>query len=362
MGLIDDKGKLFGKVNVIDLSVVLVILLLLVVGLKFFVFQEEKTALVEILMEKQPLRVAQSILPGDVEMDGDKVIAEVLSVDASPSSYRDDRAAQFEYDVFILVRLTVKEKGDGLFFKGTPVKTAKDIELQTNKTNINGRILSLGNTSSTQSTDLLLRVDNLPAALAAQVTQGLVEQDVLGKSVAEIRSVSSTPRGNLVDLALKIHLDARSRDGVLYFKNQELKAGNTLRLRTGAINLMGTIVQFGSISAQHQTFTVNVKVANVAPWVADALAEGSKEFSGDVMVAEIQQKEVRPAEVITYAQDGSIFKKEHPVNKDVFLTLKVNAVLYASEPFYKDAALQVGNQLPLTFGDVSIWGDVMQIA
>lgn len=128
MKLIDEKGKIFGKVNIVDLIVVVVIVAIIAaVAVRFTSpklnannltpASEDQYCYVTAFASLQVPEVAQSLKVGDHIAAGGKFTdAEIVSIDVQPAAYigvnSEGKAVYSEHPLWKDVTVVVKEKVD----------------------------------------------------------------------------------------------------------------------------------------------------------------------------------------------------------------------------------------------------------
>lgn len=136
MKIIDEKGKLFGLINVIDLAVVLILVLLVVGGAKRFkskpvVSSGEKEALITMEVSDVRMTTVENIKVGDVFYHYDKggLIGEIVKVDHEP--YREpvekdgtwvNAEVPEKYTVTFVMEATVKDNPDNIIAGGEQMR------------------------------------------------------------------------------------------------------------------------------------------------------------------------------------------------------------------------------------------------
>jgi hypothetical protein len=136
MRVIDDEGRLFGAVNVIDALVVLVVLAVAVAGVALVTgggnSGETPTRTVVVDVGQQPGYVADAIEPGPVET-GDIVAVE----NATRYGGNDTRLR-------LTVTLTVTENADGLpSFAGERLYVGRQLQLDLGTTIVSGTVVEM---------------------------------------------------------------------------------------------------------------------------------------------------------------------------------------------------------------------------
>jgi hypothetical protein len=108
---------------------------------------------------------------------------------------------------------------------------------------------------------------------------------------------------------------------------------------------------------QTQT-TVTFEITGVQPYVADAIPEGPIDTD---RIAAVENKSVRPTEVIVTDRNGTLHERQHPRNRTVTLAVSLNTTATEDDTLFADEPLEVGRRLTLDFGPVSVKGTVTTV-
>ncbi|WP_135824574.1 DUF4330 family protein [Halorussus ruber] len=101
--------------------------------------------------------------------------------------------------------------------------------------------------------------------------------------------------------------------------------------------------------------TVTFEATGVQPYVADAIPEGTIDSD---RIAAVENKSVRPTEVVVTDQNGTFHERKHPQKKTVTLRVALNTTSADGESQFDGEPLEVGQQLTLDFGPVTVKGAV----
>jgi len=126
----------------------------------------------------------------------------------------------------------------------------------------------------------------------------------------------------------------------------------------GAAFVLGTDDRPTTADRQATT-AVTFEVTGVQPYVADAVPEGS--VKSDAIVA-VENKTVRPTEVVVRDENGELHERTHPRKKTVALRLTLNTTTTDEDVLFGDEPLEVGRDLSLDFGPVTVDGNVTSIS
>ncbi|WP_435179890.1 DUF4330 domain-containing protein [Halorussus sp. AFM4] len=133
----------------------------------------------------------------------------------------------------------------------------------------------------------------------------------------------------------------------------------------GAAFALGTDEQPVNQSAstdqlRNSTTTVTVQVPGVQPYVADAIPEGEV---GKNRINAVENKSIEPTVVIVRNQNSSFRERAHPRKKTVMVqtTLNTTVRVESGEILFGGKPLEIGRQLVLDFGHVTVKGSVTEI-
>ncbi|NEU55646.1 DUF4330 domain-containing protein [Halorussus sp. MSC15.2] len=107
------------------------------------------------------------------------------------------------------------------------------------------------------------------------------------------------------------------------------------------------------------TTVATFEITGVQPYVADAITEGR---IGTDSITAVENKSVRPTEVIVRDQNGTLHERQHPRKQTVTLRVSLNTTTTDEDITFQDKPLEVGRQLTLDFGHVTVKGTVTNLA
>lgn len=122
----------------------------------------------------------------------------------------------------------------------------------------------------------------------------------------------------------------------------------------GTAFVLGTDDQSTSTDRQTTT-TVTLEITGVQPYVADAIPDGQTDADD---ITAIKNKSIQPTQVIVEDQNGELHERTHPRKQTVTLQLTLNTTETDGEVLFRGEPLEVGRQLSLDFGRVTVDGNV----
>jgi len=201
---------------------------------------------------------------------------------------------------------------------------------------------------------------------------GMTEKSGLGKIKAQVLKVHSydyTADKKSVYLKTKIQAVYNRSSNQYIFKGQPVLVGSTIRLYLDKVLVDGLITFIDGVAdpRQKETLLIKARIINEQPtfpetqgvndYIDKALFVGQeiKDDQGRV-IAKITDKKSEPAKKLTTTNNGQLIVQRHPLKKDIYLTLKVQAVKLTSRYYFlDDIPLYVGKDIPLHFQNISIW-------
>jgi hypothetical protein len=100
------------------------------------------------------------------------------------------------------------------------------------------------------------------------------------------------------------------------------------------------------------------QVTGVQPYVADAIPDGPIDTD---RIAAVENKSVRPTEVVVTDQNGTLHERQHPRKQTVTLAVTLNTTTTEEDTLFADEPLEIGRQLTLDFGPVTVKGTVTEV-
>ncbi len=236
--------------------------------------------------------------------------------------------------------------------------------------------------------DLIWLDSGSPKGIPAEaIREGMVEKDLFGRTVAEVirvvafdqpRSESYYVNKKTVYVTLKLRAAYNPKRDQYRYEGTLLQVGDWIRLTVQSTVINGIVVMLPAKDRQElKWMTVKTQIKNEGPFLyepfnettgidrfaADAINVGDKATDSDGNVlAEVLDKRVQPASVMTGDQYGNIYDKKHPRKVDVFLTVKVAVRKVGNEWYYLDVLpVKVNVPLPLFLSNIDIEPRITEI-
>jgi ribosomal 50S subunit-recycling heat shock protein len=300
---------------------------------------------------------AQSIREGDAYQIAGNQVARITDVRAYPSSSDGQRT------VFLGVDLTTASRNGTQTFGGKTVSIGAPITVQTTDYSVSGRVEELG-TNSIETSSAEVVVKSTVAPETAEVIDPGDSYRVAGSSIATVESVTTYPAANgQQTVVLGMTLATIDRSDGQYVGDRLVQVGATIPFQTDSYRLTGNVVTRGSLSlpGESTTRSVEVQLESVAPEVAESLSAGMVARSEGSVSARVTDAEVDAAVITLTSDSGDIYRREHPIQKDVVLTVELSGRMTPSGLYFRSDPLQVGRTVLFDFSTVTVQGTVVRI-
>lgn len=368
MRLVDEDGRLFGRVNVVDAAVVLVVLAAITAGVVAVVplggGGEQVTRYATVDLGTQPLATAERIGSGDRSTNDGVVVTDTY---VGPAANGGNASVA---SVVVRVRVNgtlASDGGERIFtYDGASFRRGDDLAFETSSYAVSGDVLRVAESGST------LPVGSLPIRLETTLSPAIADAVAVGdtyrladQQVATVTGVTTAPveNGTERNALLGMRLHTLNRSGSTYFGATPAKVGQSIGFETDQYALAGTVTRWGNASpaGTATTTTVVVSLSDVDPAVADGLSAGLTERRNGRTTARITDVRVTNATVVLTSDDGHIYEREHPENVNVELTLRLHTRATADGLRFHTRALREGTSVTLDFRTIAVDGTVTRI-
>lgn len=226
--------------------------------------------------------------------------------------------------------------------------------------------------------DLFWSEKNPPYWLANTISKGDIQEDGLGRAIAEVLDVKTyEDKEDRKSIFLKLRLKSicNDRKKQYSFAGKPLAIGSALELEISHVYLKTIIVNIEGVQDERKWedkivearltsySQVFPETIGIQPWKAEAVQIGDqmKDFQGRV-IAEVMEKQIKPAEKITTAADGRAVLVQDPLKKDVLLKLKLNTFREGEiNYFLYEYKVKVGEIIPLFLSQVNLFPEITKI-
>jgi hypothetical protein len=351
MELIDDKGRLFGLVNVIDALVVLFVLAVLVAGVALvnpFASAEYETRYATVNFGDQQPFVAEQVDQGDYMALGNHNVT-VRDVHVTPTN---NGNATVHARIKIHGRLEPTGAGGRAFhFDGSPLRAGDSIEFETAEYSLAGSVRELdraGDTLNVTRTPLFIET-TAPTETANAVAVGDAYR-VAGHDVGQVESLQRFPAGDQETqiLHLGVFLQTIEIDGERRFGGTTLRAGESIALTTAEYQLTGTVRSISQGEPTlHVTQTPVVLQTTIPTDTADAITVGDE--------YRVSNQSVASVEAIQRYPTGD------PTTQRLQIGVTLQTIDIGGERRFGTTAVRAGESLSLNTAEYSLQGLIVDV-
>lgn len=368
MQLIDERGRLFGVVNVVDALVVLLVLAVVVAGAALVLGGDESAEPAEPTEppgQARTLTVSTGAIPPSVASLVSTGDALGLGSDATITDVYLTPAGGNNVQATLRIRATDDRPGGVFTVDGTAIRAGQSLTLASDAYQLQGRVDDTNATGSFPVENRSAVVETrLPATAAASLEAG-ERVRVAGQRVATVESVASYPTNDPsvrhVELGVRLRALALGEDA--RFAGRPLTVGTTLPLRTDTYDLSGRVTALGTTSPPGDPKTVTARVVwePVDPTVADGVQVGATEESHGTTYARVTGKTTRPATAIVTSDGGHIYARDHPRAQNVTLTVELRGRQTGSGLTFHGRPLEHGTTVICDLGNTTVKGTVIAL-
>jgi len=346
MDVIDEQGRLFGTVNVVDALVVLFVLAVVVAGAAL-VFggsdtgdqPETATTYVTLDLGTQPAFVVEELTEGDAYSPGGGSELTVTDVHLTPR----------EGDVRVVVRarLDGQPNGDSITYDGAPPRLGRTLTIATNRYQVEGQIRAVGTGDTLARTEPTVVLRSTMAAPEASELAAGDEIRVADRTVATIDDLAvyatDDPDQRLV--YLQTSLATHSVRGEPRFGGQPVRPGQSITLPGDGYTIAGTIERVGAGLERDDVDVLLQQTVDVE--TADRLAEGDTAVVAGATTATVEHVE--------------LYGTSNPDRKRAFVGLSLSTVGHGDRPQFGTIPIQSGRDLTIRTPEYTLTGPIERV-
>jgi len=350
MELIDENGRIFGVVNVIDALAVLLVLAVVVAGIALvnpFASSEEVTRYATVDLGEQPAYVAGQVSPGDVmsptNTPRNLTITDVYVTPAGEGNV----SVVVRAEIDGVLRESDGSPGTAFTFAGNRIRQGGSLSIDTVDYTASGRILRLDDDG--RSLETVRKRIRVSATVSPDIARTIEPGDAVtldGREVAKITNVHRLPGENSTTrwVSVGVELDALQRSGDLSYSGVRLALDRQLTLNLSSYRLTGRIEAMDTDRVQTASMAVTVRTT-VSGRIADAVAVGDEYRVAGTTVGTVRSIE-------TYsAGDGD--------RSQVILGLDLATVRRDGSQFFGPTPLRLGATVPFETDAYRLSGTVI---
>jgi|AntDeeMetagen285_2_1112576.scaffolds.fasta_scaffold03960_2 hypothetical protein len=369
MEILDEKGRLFGAVNVVDALVVLLVLAVVAAGAALVLGGNDSTpddsdeldlasTHATLDMGTQPEYIVAQLNEGDTYSPGGNDNLTVTDVHLEPRSNGDAAA-------LLRVRLEGDATSESFQYDGAPPRLGRELQVVTDQYQVSGVVTGTGENDAVETTERQVLVEGtVHTDTASEIREGdtftLRERTVATVESVEVFGTDAPDRKRV---RLGLTLNARQTSEGAQFAGQRLAEGAEIPLRTDDYRLSLAVQRVGTTEPRGEptTRTVTLQIEDVDPGLATAIEAGMTESVNDRTVATLTDVERERSTVILVSEDGDVYERDHPRNLDVTMTADLAVRETGGGLKFKGESLQYGSTVTLDLGSVTVEATVASL-
>lgn len=366
MPIIDEQGRIFGVVNVIDAVVVLLVFSVVVAGAALLTQGDDSAdtqpatehRYVTIDFDTQPAYVISALGDGNgtISTGDDLSVTDVYAVPTGPN----------DYHLYARANVTAVSDDQRLTFRTEPLELGRSVSVSTPETTLSGTVVDMGRSESTlpiRETSFVAS-SNVSRDRAEQIREG-DSISVLGERLATAESVSVYPTDEPNRRLVIVGVTAPSLDrgDTPTYGETPILRGDPIQLRMDDWHLEGNISTVGrtELPGTEERITANVTVSGVDPATASAIEPGMTERLGGRTLARVTDVSVEPEMVVVTSDSGEMYLREHPRKKDVHMTVELTVRESETGTWFHGTDIRRNDVVHLDLGTVRVDGRIRSL-
>jgi len=365
--LIDDEGRLFGLVNIVDVLVVLFVVAVFVAGAALVLSDdpepepELETTYATLDLGTQSEAVIEELNEGDSYSPNDLDTLTITDLHFTPEGG--------EIRAIARVELEGEFENGAVNYEGAPPRLGRSLDIVTNRYQVDGSIQRVGDSPDLDRgrTDLVLEdTINIDEAEALAVGDEIRLDD---RPTATVESVTQyrTNDPDQVRVFVGLSVETLTDGDTPRYGATQVQRGSTLTFDGAGYRLDGRIARVGTLGepGTEGTRTVTLRLDSVREQVADGIEPGMTETNGGETAAVVTNVTVEPSKVVLTSEAGESAPElrvfDDPLDRDVTITAELSVRETTTGVRFKGNSLRQGDRVTLDFGVTTISPTVERI-
>ena len=360
MDLIDEYGRLFGRVNIIDLLAVLGGTAVVVAGLALL---EVDTLAIGAVLGLAGLVVVALAYADDPEAETVYVLLDIGRVQPSVArklingetdlSVVDAFVTPADDSVETVLEVSLEQRPyqDAPEYRGQEVEDGSELSIRIGAQQVDATVLETNEEPGLGRTDAeLLVTAELPIETALDVEVG-DSYTLAGREIATVETVSrgGTTDPDVIRTAIGLVVDTRLVEDLREFAGEPIRTGREIPFRTETYELDGTIARIGTTEefGDPVTRTITVRASDVDPDWRDAIEPGLEERIAGETIATVQS--------VSHPGDAADERAQADgTGEDLRLTVEIAARKTDSGLRFKGDPIELGSTVTLSLGSLTL--------
>lgn len=407
MKFIDSQGRLFGRINVIDFTVIIFLFCLMPIfyfGYRIFqkkyikvstVSLREKTVEMGFNLIEVPLEIAKLISAGDREFDKTGAVrGEVVWVGKMrPYKYMFDvgcpnpiiREDPNLWEVPVRLRIRVEVRFNAIYYNDKQVVISAPFYFITDKYTVAALVAidkgtqlrkpDFGKGAKSTKLDLNIVFKDLDEETVQLISLG--DKEVSGdETIAEVVDVGKVGNniytidlggGNFItaedsskrQVSVRMRLKAIvTEDGEMYYKDDWITNNSIIAFKTGKYSVKGVVAK--GYEPTDRWVSLRVRFAAVIPELSRIISDDDMER--DVLgkvVARIRNIVDRKYSEVLVLKEDKFIMIPHPFQKDIVANMDILCTEKNGVFYFKNSPVKIGNSISFTTDMYTVQGEVI---
>ncbi|MFO7925616.1 DUF4330 domain-containing protein [Natronomonas sp.] len=363
MNVIDDEGRLFGVINVIDVLVVLFVVAVVVAGAAL-VFSDDpepepdvETTYATLDLGTHSDAIVEELNEGDTYAPNDLDTLTITELHVTPEGN--------QIRVIARVELQGEFESGAVNYDGAPPRLGRSLDIVTNRYRVDGSIQRVGDSPDLDRgrTDLVIEdTVDIDEAEAIVVGDEILIDD---RPAATVESVTryGTNDPDQVRVFVGLSVETLTDGDTPRYGSTPIRRGSELVFAGDGYHLDGRITGVGTVEEPGTagTRTVTLRLEGVRDQVAEGIQPGMTETTGGETIAEITDVETEPSKVVLTSESGDLRVHDDPLNSDVTITAELSIRETTTGVRFKGDSLRQGDRVTLDLGVTTITPTIERI-
>lgn len=244
MDILDEQGRLFGRVNVVDALVVVFAVAVVIAGASLVYGdglgdQPTETMHVTLVSENTS---ATALDRGEIDLESGTLVGARRGTTAAITDVHRTAGPR----VYLRVALDGTRTDDGFRFEDEPVRRGDTVVVANNRTRATTRIVERDVDPTFSTTTTTVTIGATVRRPVAEAVGAGDEVSVGPTTVATVTDADATPRNEThSDLRVSLALETRLVDGTAHYAGRPVRLGRTIGIETDDYEFAGEVVDRG---------------------------------------------------------------------------------------------------------------------
>ena len=244
MDILDEKGRLFGRVNVVDALVVVFALTIVIAGASLVYgdgLGDQPTDTMHVTLVSENTS-ATALDRGEIDLESGTLVGARRRTTAAITDVHRTAGPR----VYLRVAFDGTRTNDGFRFEDEPVRRGDTVVVANDRTRATTRIVERDVAPTFSTTTTTVTIDATVRRPVAEAVGAGDEVSVGPTTVATVTDADATARNEThSDLRVTLALETRLVDGTAHYAGRPVRLGRTIGIETDDYEFAGEVVDRG---------------------------------------------------------------------------------------------------------------------